>query len=136
VTTLHVCATCLGLSVLIGFLLPGPGRRDGRSADLGVALLSVAGLGLATALAFAAAAVWEAVPVALTLAVCALILSIWVAGTPGRDDEDDDPGGGGGGPPKRDPTPPRPSTPDGPAIDWTDFDVQRAHWGDQKPIGV
>lgn len=128
-TAVHLGATVLGLSVLVGALAPRRRIRVARPADLCAALLAFAGLAMALALAGAALALWPIVTAGLALGVSSLLLSVVIARAAGDDDDEDDGGGGGGGPPRHDPDPPPPVAPDGQPIDWSEFDAQRSRWG-------
>src|SRR4051794_4595770 len=117
--------------------VPPPARVAAHAALVCRVLLALtAGLLALLVVVMAVAPGWPGVTLG-GLALISLMLMFWAASEPRRrrrgDGDDDEPGGGGGGPRR----PPHPWDLDGPgglAIDWAEFDRQRAAWRDAPPV--
>jgi len=137
---LYVAALTLSLMVLT----PVPEGAPRRVRVARVSLAFGGGVAIAGAITLTFLGLWVESAAVGCVALVIVVVCLWVAlsqSSSEHDDGDDDSDGGGGRP--RRPVPPAPPEPlggpDGPQLDWSDFDAVRAGWArdrDRRPVGV
>jgi hypothetical protein len=137
---LYVAALSLSLCVVT----PVP---EGASRRVRVARMSLAiggGATIAGAITLTFVGLWVESAIVGCVALCVVVVCLWVALSHSSSEHDDGEDGsdGGGGRPRRPipPAPPEPlGGPSGSDTDWSDFDALRAGWArerDRQPAGV
>ncbi len=132
------------LSLSLCVLTPVPEGAARRVRVARMALACGGGAAIAGAITLTFVGLWIESAAVGCVALVLVVVCLWVAlsqSSSERDDGEDGSDGGGGRP--RKPIPPAPPEPlggpDGPEVDWSDFDAARAGWArdrDREPVGA
>jgi hypothetical protein len=135
---LYVAA--LSLSLLVVTPVPEGATRRVRAARMSLACGGGAAIAGAITLTFVG--LWVESAIVGCVALVIVVVCLWVAlSQPSSERDDGEDGSDGGGGQRRRPMPPAPPEPlggpDGPELDWADFDAARAGWASERePVGV
>jgi hypothetical protein len=144
---LSLSLAVFGVCFALAAAAPAPRRAIPGEHIAYVTLLGAGALTFGAAVVMPLMGMWVEGAVGVVSATSLLLVCMWLARSPlrgdGQDDEDEDTGGGGR---RRPPEPPRPwgpsgdVAPQGPSLDWSSFDDQRAVWerpaADRDLVGV
>jgi hypothetical protein len=140
--TLNAVLYLAALSLSLCVVTPVPRGAARRVRIARISLACGGGAAIAAAITLTFVGLWVESAVVGCFALVVVIVCLWVAlshSSTERDDGEDSSDGGGGRP--RRPVPPAPPEPlggpDGPELDWNEFDAARVGWSrDREPAGV